>query len=121
MADNTVPTPATVAATLNAKRNSERKRKAMEAFRQREAERTASIVPRTRVARSVSSISAAERAAINRAQKLRKIRGEAARAEKLLNDLLTIGGRNGILAYEMSNRSSNVNNPESRYGRTGWR
>lgn len=48
------------------------------------------------------------------------IRRKAEQAAKLLNDLLKIPECGGIFAAEMTERSSNVNNPESRYGRTGW-
>lgn len=66
-------------------------------------------------------ISAEEAREIDRAQKLRKVREQAARAEKLLNDLLKMPECDGILAARISELSSNVNNPAARYGRTGWR
>ena len=67
-------------------------------------------------------ISAAERREINAAQKLSKIRNDAADAERILNSLLTLPDHCiGILAAHMAEISSNVNNPQSRYGRTGWR
>lgn len=65
-------------------------------------------------------ISAAERREINSQQHTRDIREKANRAAKLLNDLLVIPGCPGILAAELTERSSNINNPASRYGRTGW-
>lgn len=67
-------------------------------------------------------ISRAERIEIDNAIHLRKIREQAATAEKILNNLLTLPDHCiGILASDMAERSSNVNNPASRYGRTGWR
>lgn len=66
-------------------------------------------------------ISAAERREINRQQRLRKVRKEASRAEKILNDLLKMRECDGTLAAHMAELSSNVNCPASRYGRTGWR
>jgi hypothetical protein len=67
-------------------------------------------------------ISLAERIEIDRQTRLRKIRNNAADAERILNNLLTLPDHCiGILAAHMAEISSNVNNPESRYGRTGWR
>lgn len=67
-----------------------------------------------------SGISATEAKRIVTAERTRAIREKANRAARLLNDLLKIPECGGILAAEMSERSSNVSNPESRYGRTGW-
>jgi len=66
-------------------------------------------------------ISAKEVAEIYSARHTREVREKAAIAEKVLNDLLKIRECTGIFAAEMTERSSNINNPESRYGRTGWR
>lgn len=67
-------------------------------------------------------ISVAEMHRIYTARKTREIRNNAADAERILNDLLTLPGHCiGILAAHMAERSSNINNPENRYGRTGWR
>lgn len=65
-------------------------------------------------------ISPAEANRIVAMQRTREIREKAERAQKLLNDLLRIPECGGIFAAEMTERSSNINNPESRYGRTGW-
>ncbi|HZZ17152.1 MAG TPA: hypothetical protein VFE08_14455 [Candidatus Sulfotelmatobacter sp.] len=65
-------------------------------------------------------ISLAEAIAIEARQRTREIREKANRAEKLLNNLLVLPECDGILAARMAELSSNINNPASRYGRTGW-
>jgi len=66
-------------------------------------------------------VSAAEASRIMTERRTSDVRREANQAAKLLNDLLMIPECGGILAADMAERSSNVNNPKSRYGRTGWR
>ena len=68
-----------------------------------------------------AGISAAERRAIGAYDRLSKIRKQASQAERLLDALLRMPECGGIMAAEMTERASNVNNPAARYGRTGWR
>src|ERR1700756_2812283 len=63
-------------------------------------------------------ISMAEWRQIESRRRTRETREKAAIAEKLMNDLLLIRECTGTFAAEMTERSSNINNPESRYGRT---
>jgi hypothetical protein len=65
-------------------------------------------------------ISAAEATQICRNRRTREIREKANQAALLLNNLLIIRECPGTLAAELATRSSNVNNPSSRYGRHGW-
>ena len=66
-------------------------------------------------------ISPAEVREIYSARHTREVREKAERAERLLNNLLKIRECGGIDAAHFTEQSSNINNPASRYGRTGWR
>ncbi len=67
-----------------------------------------------------SGISVKEMNEILAAQRLAVIRRQASNAERLINELLKMG-YSGIDTAYLAQRTSNINNPPSRYGRHGWR